>query len=103
MSEKEINDLKRRQCVKCQYLSRAGANTDRTAVAQLTCDYIAVHGHTRGCDPRDCVEKGVFKKRKGARRKRAKCPHSMGDYQRKGFSRGFNACLDTIMEDNHGE
>lgn len=71
MSEKEINDLKRRQCVKCQYLYRAGANTDRTAVAQLTCDYIAVHGRTRGCDPRDCVEKGVFKKRKGARRKRA--------------------------------
>lgn len=71
MSEKEINDLKRRQCVKCQYLSRAGAKTDRTAVALLTCDYIAVHGHTRGCDPRDCVEKGVFKKRKGTRRKRA--------------------------------
>lgn len=44
---------------------------DRTAVAQLTCDYIAVHGHTRGCDPRDCVEKGVFKRRKGERRKRA--------------------------------
>ena len=70
MSEKEINDLKRRQCVKCQYLSRAGVNMDRT-VAALTCDYIAVHGHSRGCDPRDCVEKGVFKKRKGARRKRA--------------------------------
>lgn len=70
MSEKEINDLKRRQCVKCQYLSRAGVNADRT-VACLTCDYIAVHGHTRGCDPRDCVKKGVFKKKKGARRKRA--------------------------------
>ena len=70
MSEKEVNDLKRRQCVKCQYLSKARVNTDRT-VAALTCDYIAVHGHTRGCDPRDCVEKGVFKKRKGARRKRA--------------------------------
>ena len=70
MSEKEINELKRRQCVKCQYLSRAGANTDRT-VAYMTCDYIAVHRHTRGCDPRDCVEKGVFKRRKGVRRKRA--------------------------------
>lgn len=22
-----------------------------------------------------------------------KCPHSMSDYQRKGFSRGWNACL----------
>lgn len=43
---------------------------DRT-VAALTCDYIAVHRHTRGCDPRDCIDKGVFKKRKGARRKRA--------------------------------
>ena len=25
-----------------------------------------------------------------------KCPHSMSDYQRKGFSRGWNACLDEI-------
>ena len=24
------------------------------------------------------------------------CPHSMSDYQRKGFSRGWNACLDEI-------
>ena len=24
------------------------------------------------------------------------CPHSMSDYQRKGFSRGFNACLDKL-------
>lgn len=24
------------------------------------------------------------------------CPHSMSDYQRKGFSRGWNACLDKI-------
>lgn len=27
-----------------------------------------------------------------------KCPHSMSDYQRKGFSRGYNACLDAIEE-----
>ena len=26
-----------------------------------------------------------------------KCPHSMSDYQRKGFSRGWNACLDDIL------
>ena len=25
-----------------------------------------------------------------------KCPHSMSDYQRKEFSRGWNACLDEI-------
>ena len=25
-----------------------------------------------------------------------KCPHSMSDSQRKGFSRGWNACLDEI-------
>lgn len=24
------------------------------------------------------------------------CPHSMSDYHRKGFSRGFNACLDKL-------
>lgn len=25
-----------------------------------------------------------------------KCPHSMSDYQRKGFSRGWNVCLDEM-------
>lgn len=24
------------------------------------------------------------------------CPHSMSDYQRKGFARGYNACLEKI-------
>lgn len=24
------------------------------------------------------------------------CPHSMSDYQRKGFSRGWNACIEEI-------
>ncbi len=27
-----------------------------------------------------------------------KFPHSMNDFQRKGFSRGFNACLDQICD-----
>ena len=31
-----------------------------------------------------------------ARLEELKCPHSMSDYQRKGFSRGWNACLDEI-------
>lgn len=26
------------------------------------------------------------------------CPHSMSDYQRKGFSRGWNTCLDKLGE-----
>lgn len=31
-----------------------------------------------------------------------KTPHSMGDYQRKGFQRGWNACIDKIEgEDNN--
>ena len=60
-------------CLSCGIGKIAGVSTvcsnavkNRT-VACLTCDYIAVHGHTRDCDPRDCVEKGVFKRRKGAR------------------------------------
>lgn len=28
-----------------------------------------------------------------------KFPHSMSDYQRKGFSKGFNACLNEILKD----
>lgn len=27
-----------------------------------------------------------------------KSPHSMGDFQRKGFSRGWNSCIDAITE-----
>lgn len=27
------------------------------------------------------------------------CPHSMSDYQKKGFSRGWNACLGEIEEE----
>lgn len=27
-----------------------------------------------------------------------KYPHSMNDYQRKGFSRGWNACIDEILK-----
>ena len=28
-----------------------------------TCDYILIEEHSRGCDPRDCVKNGIFKKK----------------------------------------
>ena len=28
-----------------------------------------------------------------------KQPHSIGDYQRKGFQRGWNACIDKILKE----
>ena len=31
-----------------------------------------------------------------------KSPHSMGDFQRKGFSRGWKSCIDTIIGEKGG-
>ena len=54
----EIANLKRRQCSKCDYYSR----TENAWSASATCDYILIEEHSRGCDPRDCVKNGIFKK-----------------------------------------
>lgn len=55
----EIADLKRRQCSKCDYYSK----TENAWSASATCDYILIEEHSRGCDPRDCVKNGIFKKK----------------------------------------
>ena len=55
----EIADLKRRQCSKCDYYSK----TENAWSVSATCDYILIEEHSRGCDPRDCVKNGIFKKK----------------------------------------
>lgn len=67
MSEKDILRLKRDQCIKCAYLSgQIGGN--KRASSNRVCDYIAIEGHRRGCSPLECIEKGIFKPKKGGGR-----------------------------------
>lgn len=60
MTEKEINKLKTDQCSRCAYLS-GSIGRSSTFYANRTCDYIVRKGHSRGCSPLECVEKGIFK------------------------------------------
>lgn len=68
LSTAEVAELKRKQCCKYAYFSRNGT----TDLLNATCDYILDEGHRRPCDPRDCVEKGVFIPKKKDKRKRRK-------------------------------
>lgn len=63
MSEREVVELKRNQCMKCVYLSKSSPSS----ISNATCDYILIVGHSRGCPPTECVQKGILKrgKRKG--------------------------------------
>ena len=56
----EVTALKAKQCTKCKYKSFLSGNTKGYEAARITCDYILITGHSRGCDPRDCVEMGIF-------------------------------------------
>lgn len=55
----EIIVLKRRQCSKCDYYSKS----ENAWSTNATCDYILIEEHSRGCDTRDCVKNGIFKKK----------------------------------------
>lgn len=58
LSGNEISDIKIHQCSKCRYYSKLSPSAYKT---NATCDYILIEGHSRGCDPRDCIENGFFK------------------------------------------
>ena len=73
MTPIEITKLKQAQCIKCKYFAMAGVGNEEN-VSNKTCDYILIVGHSRGCDPRDCVNAGIFKKRnKNYKRRRTFC------------------------------
>lgn len=67
MTEQEVNSHKRKQCVKCQYLSRQNG---KSVISAVPCDYLIVNGHSRGCSPLDCKIFGVFKPVENIRRRR---------------------------------
>ena len=60
MTERQVNELKEKQCRKCVYF----AKSQTSSVASSTCEYLAIEGHRRGCSPLDCVERGIFKPKK---------------------------------------
>lgn len=73
LSRAEVATLKLKQCSKCVYFSRNGT----TDLINATCDYILddirnPNHHKRPCEPRDCIEKGIFIPKKKDRRKRRK-------------------------------
>lgn len=53
----EIYRRKQNVCVNCEYFSREGVGNSGKNVSNKTCDYLLINGHSRGCDPRDCVKK----------------------------------------------
>ena len=67
----EIYRRKQNVCVNCEYFSREGVGNSGKNVSNKTCDYLLITVHSRGCDPRDCIKKGVFKKASGKSKRRA--------------------------------
>ena len=66
-TDNEIWELKKKQCSKCFYFSVSKG----THVTAGTCDYILLEGHTRGCSPFECKEKGIFRPRNVKKKKKA--------------------------------
>lgn len=56
MTDEEINAFKRKTCAKCFYFGKSSAKY----ISMKTCEYSDKHGHSRGCSPLECVEKGIF-------------------------------------------
>lgn len=58
----EINQNKRKLCVKCRYSGITGTSVEKNNVAALTCDYILMEERSRNCSPINCkrfVPKGT--------------------------------------------
>lgn len=68
MTEHDIMILTQKQCRKCKYLSRPNGE----CVASSTCDYIDMEGHSRGCSPLECKQKGIFTPRQGSRKRKVR-------------------------------
>lgn len=66
MTVKEIIQLKRTQCSKCLYYSRATT----TNASSSCCEYLIIKGHSRGCSPLECKERGIFNPKPRRRRKK---------------------------------
>ena len=67
MSVREIQNLKEKKCKHCDYFSKNNSG----GLPYGTCDYILINDRMRGCLPTECVMKGIFKRRTGAKRRAA--------------------------------
>ncbi|MCI6044268.1 hypothetical protein MR857_13295 [bacterium] len=66
MTAADILKIKREKCQYCLYATRYG--TDDRNLSVMTCDYIGITGHRRGCRPDRCdkfQEDPKTKRRKG--------------------------------------
>lgn len=52
-TDKEIRNIIEEKCKKCPYAS-GKAYLKADGVSAITCDYIGVTGHSRGCKPDEC-------------------------------------------------
>lgn len=66
MTNEEIIKLKNQQCKKCVYFSRYSP----TSILYSTCDYIFIKEHSKPCSPLECMEKGIFEKVAGNKKRR---------------------------------
>lgn len=73
MTEQDILELKRNQCVKCHYFSMGPDGKTEVNNTKGLCDYLSMVGHSRGCSPFDCVENGIFKQ-KGKKKRKVASP-----------------------------
>ena len=69
LTAREINAIKREKCLHCIYANRYGYSRDTENISMVTCDYISIVGHSRGCRP-DACDKFV-RRQEGQRRPRA--------------------------------
>lgn len=69
LTAQEINSIKREKCVHCAYSNRYGYSGSIDNISLVTCDYIGIVGHSRGCRP-DVCDKFV-RRQEGQRRPRA--------------------------------
>ena len=74
MTDLEILELKRNQCVKCIYFSMGSAGKADVNNTKGICDYLSMVGHSRGCSPMECKEKGIFKPKRGQKKKKGVRP-----------------------------
>lgn len=68
MTSMEIYHLKQNQCCRCYYFSLGQGKENVCG----TCDYLIVEGHSRGCSPLECVDKGVFRNRPKNHKRKAR-------------------------------
>lgn len=75
LTKSELYKRKSQVCIKCKYSSITSARKqkDPKDMSCVTCDYILIVGHSRGCDPRDCVEKGIFEPKGNFKRRAWVC------------------------------